>query len=160
IGRHGVVVGAAVDDHSDRLAGLRVGGDRVVPGLTVHGQCVVRRFTTEDVHGGVASGDVCFTARTGHGEVVVRRGAVHDDIVRRAVADTRTCGGGEVSVHVGDVSAGEIVHGHRVGSAERIDVDDFDAGEVHRDCPDITGESHARTVRRQFEALGNGRAVE
>src|SRR5262249_49739568 len=54
----------------------------------------------------------------------------------------------------------EIIDGHGVGAAQRIDVDFLDAVEIHDDIPDVTGELNALAVGRDIEALVDVGAVE
>src|SRR5439155_21118791 len=74
--------------------------------------------------------------QTGHGDTrgvsadvdrVIAAGAVDGDAVGLAVAGGAAECAGEVRVDRLHVGAGQVVDGHRVGAAEGIEVDGFDA---------------------------------
>ncbi len=86
--------------------------------------------------------------------------AVDDDLIDLAVAARaaeRPC---EVGDQAGDVGSAQVVDGHGVDAADRIDVDPLDAGGVHRHAADVAGELEPASVRGQVELLGDVGAVE
>src|SRR5262249_30250299 len=88
-------------------------------------------------------------------------GAVKDDGV--GLANGQTCGSAQVQVElveVGGGRGGRVVDGDGVGAAEGVEVDHFDAVDVHGDAADVAGEPDARAVGRDVEPLGDVRAVE
>src|SRR5262249_35043069 len=67
---------------------------------------------------------------------------------------------GEVSQHVNDVGAGEVVDGDDVGAAESVDAHGFDVVRVHDDIADVARETQPASVRGELEVLGDIRSVE
>src|SRR5262249_62093632 len=92
------------------------------------------------------------------GHDVVAGSAVHDHGVRLAVAPVR--GAFQVDVHLEDISAGQIVHGDRVGPAQGVQVNALDVVEVHDDVTEVAGELHALAVGRDIKDLADPVAVE
>src|SRR5215218_774863 len=58
---------------------------------------------------------------------------------------------GEVGRHAGHRSAGQVADGDRVGTAQRGQVDGFDAVGVHRDRGEIAKQPQALAVGRQAD---------
>ena len=63
-------------------------------------------------------------------------------------------------VHRADAGPLEVVDVDDVVAAQRVDVDGLDAVEVHRDGPDVAGQTCAAPVGRHAEALVRAAAVE
>ena len=116
-----VVAVAAVLGEANRGGRERGCLDDVVAGTGLDGQPIVRRLRSGDVHArgepehrraGRVARDV---------DHVVAGRAVHDHVVRCAVAGA--AGRGEIRVHLGEVGPADVVDRERVGAAERPDVD-------------------------------------
>ena len=88
---------------------------------------------------------------------VVSGGAVDDHVVGGAVPHAVD---GEIDIDFGHVGAAEVVDGRRVGSAERVQVDDLDVVDVHDDVADIAGEAQPVAVGGEVEQFGDVGAVE
>ena len=116
-----VVAGAAVDGQPDHGGGQSGGVDRVVAAEGIDDERVVGPFGALDGHQGRQPGDGEAGAAAGDLDGVGAVGAVDDDRVGLAVAGAARVA--EVDVHAGDVGAGEVVDGDRVGAAEGVDVD-------------------------------------
>ena len=93
-------------------------------------------------------------------DVVGTVGAVDDDGVGLAVAGAAARSAGQVEVDLGDVGAGQVVDGDRVGAAQGVEVDPLDAVEVHGDVADVAGEADAAAVGGDVDLLVDVGAVE
>ncbi len=80
--------------------------------------------------------------------------AVDRDRVGRAVARAAADRGLEVERDGLEVGPGRVVEDHAVGTAERLDVDDLDVVQVHRDVGGVAEEPDSLAVGRDVEVLG------
>ena len=156
-----VVAVAAVEGQADhaRPAGREASTVSSPPrALTV--ELVVGRLGAGDVHrGGQARRRRRRPAVPATCDAVVAGGAVDDDGVGRAVAGAAAARP-RGRVDVGDVGAGQVVDGDRVGAAEGVEVDLLDAVEVHRDVPTSRVNRSAAAVGGEVDVLGDVGAVE
>src|SRR5215212_9058729 len=74
------------------------------------------------------------------GHAVDAVSALDDDGIGLPIAEIAADGASKVDVDRAEVRAGDVVHRHRIASAERANVDPLDPTEVHRDRPEIPGE--------------------
>ena len=91
-------------------------------------------------------------------DMIVGVAAVDGDRVRRAVAMPPWRR--QIDRDLLHIGAGQIVDDDIVGAAQGVELNAFDAVEVHRDVGDVTGEQRPRAVRRDVDVLVDVGAVE
>ena len=147
----GVVSRTAVDGELHDAGRQRGGGDAVVSSQRVDDQAIVGPFAVRDVDACRKSEDRDRTSRPQHVDDVVAVRAVDGDGVRRGVAGCAADRPGEIDVDFASRRSPQVVDGHRVDAAERIDVEGLDVVDVHDDVAEIAGEQRAPAVGRECE---------
>src|SRR5258708_36281402 len=82
----------------------------------------------------------------GDGDDIIGIGRIDDDRIDLTVAAGAADLSSEVDIDLADGGPRQVVDGNVVRAAQGVEVDRFDAIEVHRDCGDVAGKQGRQDV--------------